>query len=265
MGQTLTADQEKAFQQDGYLIFPSFLGDDEIATLKPAIDEYAAIRATGPDEPAIRYTFELPALGELVRHPRVMAVVEDIMGPGFAFHHLHAVRQGAGTPGVHWHQDYDQIPQTNRSHVMAHLFYYLNGLNGEVGDLLLVPGTHTTVVGHGALKVFGEADLPGYLVVNDVPPGTMVLVHSALWHARRAKPGGESFARYFADASYCQAGIRWPAYRNGADVHARAVAAGLTTGERAHLFDPALFFDAQAARQKQAGVQGSQILRTVDP
>lgn len=265
MGQTLTDDQQSAFKKDGYLVFESFFDGGEVATLKAAIDEYGAARkaaVNSQDKSAIQYTFEVPALGELVRHPRVMPIVEDILGPGFGFHHLHAVKQTAGTSGVHWHHDYEQIPQTNRSHTMIHIFYYLNGLNGEVGDLLLVPGSHSKVIDKGALSLFGEEDLPGTVVVNDVPPGTMIVVHSALWHARRAKPGGESFARYFADASYCQAGIRWPGYRNNADVHARAVAAGLTEGDRAHLFNPEMFFEGGPAARRQSEVQGSLILQT---
>ena len=44
------------------------------------------------------------------------------------------------------------------------------------------------------------------------PNGSAVIVHSALWHARRAKPGFVS-PRYFVDVSYCQRGKhRWTAY-----------------------------------------------------
>ena len=47
----------------------------------------------------------------------------------------------------------------------------------------------------GALQIFGFADLPGGAVFDNVSPGTMMIVHSALVHARRPKPGGG--AAYF--------------------------------------------------------------------
>jgi len=168
------------------------------------------------------------------------------MGPGFAFHHLHATRQGPGTPGVNWHQDYEQEPQTNRSHVMVHVFYYMNGLNGEVGDLLFLPGSQKTIIANGGIWLLGTEPLPGYKVVDDLPAGSAVLVHSALWHARRAKPGGEGAPRYFADISYCQAGVRWPSYGRNTwrEILTRCREVGVDRGGRyAHLFDESHFFD----------------------
>ena len=160
----------------------------ECADIKADID---AMKAPFRRMRRAKLVCEYPHLGPLISHPRVMEIVTDVMGTGFAFHHLHAVRQNAGTPGVHWHQDYEQSPQTNRSHAMVHFFYYFNGLNGEIGDLLVLPRSQNMIVGNDALRILGTADLPNTVVVNDLPPGSAVLVHSALWHARRAKPGGE--------------------------------------------------------------------------
>src|SRR5204863_176273 len=135
---------KRRFADDGNLVFERFFEEGEVASLKADIDDLMAARKSGGPVP---FLCEYPHFGPLISHPKVMAVVEQVMGPGAAFHHLHAVRQDAGTPGVHWHQDYEQEPQTNRAHVMVHLFYYFNGLNGEVGDLLFLPRTHKTVVG----------------------------------------------------------------------------------------------------------------------
>jgi hypothetical protein len=110
-------------------------------------------------------------------------------------------------------QDYEQTPQVDRDHMMCHCFYYLQGLNGEIGDLLVLPGSHKVVMERGALQIFGFADLPGTSVYDDVPPGTMMIVHSALAHARRPKPGGGGGERYFANVGYCSgsAASKWPA------------------------------------------------------
>ncbi len=258
----LTTEQVEAFKKDGYLLFESLLNAEQCTAIKADIDAMEAARKSGGPVP---WPVEYAALGSLVSEPRVMEIVEDVMGPGFAFHHFHAVRQNAGAPGVNWHQDYEQHPQSNRSHTMVHFFFYFNGLNGEVGDLLFVPRTQRSVVDNGALWHLGTADLPNTVVVDNLPPGSAVMVHSALWHARRAKPGGEEKPRYFADTSYCQAGIRWPAYGNKRwrEVLEKARAAGLERGGKyAHLFDEAHFFDDLKAREFMKDVQGSLLLDT---
>lgn len=257
----LTEEQVQSFHEFGYLAFERFFDEAECAALKADIDDLMAARQSGTPAPFI---CEYPHLGPLISHPRVMDVVESVMGPGFAFHHLHAVRQGAGTSGSDWHQDYEQEPQTNRRHIMVHFFYYFNGLNGEVGDLLFVPKSQNLVLGSRNLSLFGTENLPGTMVVNNIPPGSAVLVHSALWHARRPKPGGEKNPRYFADASYCQAGARWPSYgaMQWREILAKARERGLDRGGRyAHLFDEAQFFDHRAAREFLKGCEGSLVLQ----
>jgi hypothetical protein len=256
----LTAGQIEQFQQDGYLVLPAFFDESECEALKADIDELERLRRA---KQPVSFIGDLPHLGRLISHPRMMEIVGEILGPGFAFHHLHATRQDAGTQGVNWHQDYEQFPQSNRSHTMIHNFYYFNGLNGEVGDLLLVPKSQRSVVANGALWFLGTADLPGMLVQDNLPPGSAVVVHSALWHARRAKPGGEASPRYFADSSYCQAGIRWPSYgvSRWRELLDRAMELGLDRdGQYAHLFDPAHFFDEPAARDLVRSKQGSLVL-----
>lgn len=258
----LDSTQIESFRSDGYLVFPRLFDDAECAAFKADID---ALQQPVPAGASRRIPVEMPTLGSLLSHRRVMEIITAVMGPGFAFHHLHAVRQDAGTHGVNWHQDYEQIPQSNRSHLMVHFFYYFNGLNGTIGDLLFVPKSQNAVVSNGGLNLLGTSDLPGTVVVNDLPPGSAVLVHSALWHARRAQPGGEEQPRYFADASYCQAGIRWPSYgvSHWREVLAKARANGLDPeGKHAHLFDEAHFFDQQAAYKVVRESQGSMAIQT---
>ena len=47
-------------------------------------------------------------------------------------------------------QDYEQNPQSSRDDMMCHCFYYLQGLNGEVGDLAILRGSHKIVMERGA-------------------------------------------------------------------------------------------------------------------
>ena len=73
---------------------------------------------------------------------------------------------------------------------MVHVFMYMDGLNGEVGDLLVMPGTHKKVMANDAFRQFQFEDLPGSRTIDNLAPGSIIIVHSALQHARRPKPGG---------------------------------------------------------------------------
>jgi ectoine hydroxylase-related dioxygenase (phytanoyl-CoA dioxygenase family) len=243
------------FQEQGYAIFPDFLGKEEIETLKAAVDSHASARPQ-------RNAYENDEIGALTWHPRALEQVDKVMGgQQYVFHHIHAARHDAGTRGVAWHQDYEQYPQTNRSHLMVHVFFYLNGLNGTIGDLLLVPGSQHHAVESNALTFLGDSDLPGSITVDNVSPGSMLIVHSGMWHARRAKPGGEDSPRFFIDMSFCQSGVKWPSYGRGdgmlADLRARHEADG---GTRSWLFDEKQFFDGPRARKESRNLQGSVIL-----
>lgn len=225
---------------------------------------------------------EFHAIGELIWNPRVLGVLDQLMehwrpraewsladatppaldvpdNPErhrYVFHHINAARHDEGTAGLPWHHDYDQYPQTNRSHLMVHVLFYLNGLNGSVGDLLLAPGTQWSVAGKRALWRFGWEPLPGSEVIDDLPPGSAVFMQSSMFHARVPKPGGGGEPRYFLDASYCQRGIRWPNGYGGSQrsLRRRHLAAG---GDRAWLFDEDCFFDSVAAHNTAESAQGS--------
>ena len=253
----LTAAQKVRFETHGLLVLEGFLSAHECRPLEDEVDALTARRAAGERPMLVDY----PALALLTSHPRMMALVGQLMaGRAFAMHHIHAARHDAGLRGVAWHQDYEQVPQTNRSHLMVHVFYYPVGLNGQIGDLLVVPGSQRRVVANDALVIFGTENLPGSVTVDRLPRGSAVIVHSALFHARRAKLGGEGSPRYFIDVSYCQNGIRWPGYPGVEGINTKLLAIGADRdGRYPWLYDSTRFFDQRAVRGRMRGVRGSMV------
>ena len=244
----LTTDQCQRFDEKGYLVFEALIEPDLNERIKGDFDQMMDDIAYGRRKPVMSYD----QLGPLTSEPVVVDRVADLMGGSlFTHHHIHARWQVEGEPGVEWHHDYEQFPQTNRSHLMVHVFFYPHGLNGEVGDLLVLPGSHKQVMTREALRMFGFDDLPGSVTVDDLPPGSAVLVHSAMIHARRPKPGGQHYRRYFIDTSYCQAGTLWPGYRSIESINAIALEKGFDrNGKYAFLYDTSQFFDAREAWQR---------------
>ncbi len=250
----LSAEQIAHFNDQGYLVCPGWIPGADLPRLKQEVetwsnggvdDRYGPPAAGTNDRTARQMDF--PGHWDLMTHPSLMRLLTQILGPGFAHHHLHTARHLPGDKGVAWHHDYEQHPQTNRSHGMVHTFWYLNGLDGTIGDLLVIPGSHRMVLERNTLGVWGFTTLPGTKVISEIPPGTMVIVHSAALHARCPKAGGDpSKPRFFIDSSYCQAGIRWPNGSGWLKAHARAMADGRATARGVeHLFDPNHFYSTE--------------------
>jgi hypothetical protein len=260
------------FHDLGYHLLPGFLDGRRIEALKREVDQFIQDQS----QPVDPYATTAPALkklqleyhehGQLLIDPVLLGLLRQLMnGSDFALHHLHTARHDPGCPGVNWHHDYEQIPQTNRSHLMVHVFYYLNGLNGEIGDLQILPHSHQRVMERNAMDFCGSGPLPGMLTFDDLPPGSAVIVHSAVLHSRLAKPGGEGRQRYFIDSSYCQAGVTWPSFdaERQQEIARRALACGLGNGGSTDfLFDPRAFFPgAEGWKAMQAHKTGSVALR----
>ncbi len=244
----LSDEQVAHFNDQGFLICPGWIPEADLPRLRQEIDMWNAGGVDDRYGPATDRTgrqMDFPGHWDVMTHPSLMQLVTRLFGPGFGHHHTHTAKHLPGDKGVNWHHDYEQHPQTNRSHGMLHTFWYLNGLDGTIGDLLVLPRSQRMIVERGALGGMGTQDLPGTRVIDHVPPGTMVLVHSAVLHARRAKAGGEmDKPRYFIDSSYCQRGVRWPHHGGWLKAHARVLADGRAAAAGVeHLFDPAHFYD----------------------
>ena len=249
----LNSEQISAFSEDGYLVLPSFLSIEFVETLKREVDRWVdeglrdrsiAYCHNKTRQPPPLMELELGEHGWLISYPPLMTILTQLMGPVFAFHHLHSSRHDPGCGNKDWHHDYEQYPQTNRSHIMVHVFHYLNGLNGTIGDLVLLPGSQRVIAEKNALSCFGAASLPGEVVIDNLPPGSTVIIHSALFHTRRAKAGGEGQPRYLIDCAYCQAGVRWPVVKPfWQDMLARARELGLDRGQWQALFAEQHFYD----------------------
>jgi hypothetical protein len=214
----LSADQLTGFAEDGYLVLPGFLPPDLVARVKAETDRWVdgGLRARSiascldPEAAGLPplVEVEMPAHGELVAHPPLLHIINTLLQDEFVFHHMHSDRQAPDLPGKTWHHDYEQNPQTDRAFGMIHTLHYLDGLDPESAALVVLPGSHREVAAKSALAGFGTDPLAGEVVLERLPTGSTVVVHSALFHARRARATGKH--RYFVDASYCQVGTAWP-------------------------------------------------------
>ena len=166
--ESLGAEDAEFFHREGYLVLPGFIANDFNERLIVEVDELMRHREAGDNRLLVSYR----EMGLLTSHPPLMDKLDVLMGDKYSMHHIHSTRHDPGNGGVHWHQDYVQFPQTNRSHLMVHVFYYLNGLNGEIGDLLVLPHSQNMVICNGGL------------IGCDAFCGFSEGIRAASWHAK---------------------------------------------------------------------------------
>ncbi len=216
----LTAQESADFREQGFVIIEGLLSARSAAALRSEVDDWVGsggrnrsiAACVDPARFGAPETLELdlPGHAALACHPTLMTILRGLLGPGFGFHHMHSDRQEPGLPGKAWHHDYEQRPQRDRRYAMVHALHYLNGLDESASSLVVLPGSHRRVAEKTALASLGTAEQPGEVEISALRPGSTVLLHSALFHARRARRSAATRPRYMVDASYCQAGVRWP-------------------------------------------------------
>ncbi|MFI1531496.1 phytanoyl-CoA dioxygenase family protein [Streptomyces griseus] len=212
----------KDFPELGFLVLPGFLPASLVDRLVPEVDRWVdtglrqlSIDACSLAEDAAPPKFELQmaAHGDLAVYAPLLELLRDenLLGPSFVFHHLHSDRRPPGGAGKSWHHDYEQHPQQDRALPMIHALHYLGGLRPDMGSLAVLPGSHHQIAEKDERSALGTDWQPGEETIDDLPRGSTVLLHSAIFHTRRAARGPvEAAPRYMVDASYCTTGAPWP-------------------------------------------------------
>ncbi len=180
----LTRAEIDEYRDIGAVVVPDVLSTEEVAELARVTDGFVA-GACGlashtdiydledshtPASPRVRRVkaphLHHPAFAELVRHPRIIAVLQDLWGPDIRFDTAKLNMKSAGFgAAVEWHQDWAFYPHTNDD--LAAVGVMMDDMELANGPLLIVPGSHRgPVFDHHAQGVFCGAMDPARAEVD---------------------------------------------------------------------------------------------------
>ena len=201
----LTAQQVQQYHDTGYLAVPDVLSGDEVAELQRVTDEFVEASRTiaahtdvydlepshSPAEPRVR-RIKNPdqhheAYDRTLRHPSIVGIVDQLIGPGVRFRgtKLNLKSAGYGSP-VEWHQDWAFYPHTNDD-ILA-VGVCIDAMSEENGGMLVVPGSHRgPVFDHHQDGYFvgavTDSEMRGdHTVQLEVPAGGISLHHVRTLH-----------------------------------------------------------------------------------
>jgi ectoine hydroxylase len=149
---TLSKEQLKAFDEQGYVFFPNCFSEEEIALLRAEADRILKLdrpeiwreKTGAPRTGFAAHTFS-PVFGLLARHPRLVEPLRQLFGEEVYVHQFKLNAKAAFEGDVwQWHQDYgtwqrdDGMPEPRAMNIAV----FLDEVMPINGPLLLIPKSH---------------------------------------------------------------------------------------------------------------------------
>jgi non-heme Fe2+,alpha-ketoglutarate-dependent halogenase len=146
MPKMLTSDQVKQYNRDGYAHPFRALSTEEAAQVRRKIEDFEALQGDEAQK-FLSFKAHLPFkfLSDVIRHPRILDAVEDVLGPNILCWGSSFFQKNARDPRyISWHQDsyyYGMEPSNTCTAWLA-----ISTSNIASGCVKVIPGSHLTQV-----------------------------------------------------------------------------------------------------------------------
>ncbi len=176
----LTVDQVEGYRRDGFLGAQPALTPAETTHYRAALEAFEAELGrpltAQPPMFARKLHTRLPWAAELVRHPAILDVVEDLIGPDILIYNATFFIKESHTDGVTaWHQDSTYFGLDPHEHVSA--WVALSDASEESGCMSFIPGSPDWgQLHHAAEAIPNSINLNSQTVVEDFKADPVVAV-----------------------------------------------------------------------------------------
>ncbi|MGE4221279.1 MAG: phytanoyl-CoA dioxygenase family protein [Alphaproteobacteria bacterium] len=227
MGKVLTDEQVKRYRHDNFLFPIPALSLDEVAHYRRCLEAYEAEQGGAPLPPPAYRKLHVrePWAAELIRHPKVLDAVEDVLGPDIlAFNATFFIKQPHTPHVTAWHQDSTYFGLDPHEHVTA--WVALSEASELAGCMRFLPGSSqmgqlhhaakqvAASVNHGSQTLVQSVD-ENQALLAPIKAGEMSFHHTLAVHA--SGPNNAEDRRIGWGISYIPAHVRHVgSYRMGA-------------------------------------------------
>jgi ectoine hydroxylase-related dioxygenase (phytanoyl-CoA dioxygenase family) len=130
-----------SYARDGFLYPIAILSEDEAAAHRARLETAEAAIGALHYKPKVHTILRSPC--ELATHPRVLDVVEALIGPDILLHNVtYIVKEAGSRSHVSWHQDLTYWGFDGDAQVS--MWLALTPATAESGCMRMVPGSHLT-------------------------------------------------------------------------------------------------------------------------
>ena len=165
----LTRDQIESYRRDGFLFpFPA-LGEDERLACLAGLERYERWLGKPVPQADLRWRTQphalLPWYANLVCHPRILDVVESLIGPDIALWSSHFIAKPAGTgKRVPWHEDSAYWGRVLDPMEVVTVWLAIDPSTSENGCMKVIPRTHN----HGYSQYEPVKDAGGSVFATEI-------------------------------------------------------------------------------------------------
>ena len=191
---TVSLEQKRQLDQQGYVIIPDVLSEPEIAVYRARLFELAeqerqdgsAIRHTGDKGQHVRWLVNKGELFEkMLAHPRVAPFFEYLLGEEYTLSTLTSNLIYPGAEEGHFHVDnaLSAMPEPLPSFPMfVNSLWLLDDFTPENGGTRFVPGSHRSLKKPPPKEDPLSTCHPDQVRLS-APKGSVFLFNGAVWHA----------------------------------------------------------------------------------
>lgn len=197
MVRTLTRDEQRLYDEQGYVLIPELFSAEELDRIDQEIDRILPEADAKGDRAGWIYKIagKSDLAGRFAEDERLLGLIETIVHPGIAIHSSKLVTKLPRSDDIcHWHQDEafyldadnpDTVSKTRMS-----VWVPLQDANERNGCLWIVPGSHKwglesyTIANYGTCtkRIDREAYANEHAVAVPVKAGSAVLFSAWTWH-----------------------------------------------------------------------------------
>ncbi len=148
MALTLRADEIERYASDGWLSPVEVLSGSEVAAARARLEAFEAEHGPLAARPErTRAYLPFTWVDEIMRHPRLVDAVEDLIGPDIlCWNALFWIKEAGAGSFVGWHQDATYWGLDNRE--LVTVWVALSPAGEDAGCLRVLPGSHRLTLDH---------------------------------------------------------------------------------------------------------------------
>lgn len=194
-------------RRHGYTIIPSLLSRVQIERLKVALAPYLRGALLGRNnfegfhtERVYALLAKAPVVAELVEHPRVLALLDQLLAPNYLLSANLAIQlyPGETRQPLHFDDGFYQVPRPRRAYGVSTI-WAIDEFTADNGSTEIIPGSH----------LWGEerpAEDDPRIEVMVMPPGSVLVFLGTLWH--RGGANRSRAPRLAITPQYCEPWLR---------------------------------------------------------
>ena len=183
----LTDRERFIFEATGYLVIPGALSPSEVKDCLAASRRAHEPLGTGQWRQIGHLHESEPAIEALLDHPALLPKIRGLLGEYFIVQSTWCTLQPARSKPGGYHQDGSSVYDFRRLAIPTPLLqlrvgYYLTDQSKPgMGNMVMIPGSHTTQMTMPKGVIADEDDLPIHETICG-EPGTALLFHQGVYH-----------------------------------------------------------------------------------